>query len=243
YNTYIIMVQSKRNRVVSLTKVTKNPGEKKKRLVSTVRECVEQYEYIYLISFDNVRNNHLKQARADWSNSRFLFGKKKVLAIGLGRSDAEENKPGLHKLAAQLQDSGECCLFFTNDSKDTVLSYFNTYKENDFARAGFIPEETITRPEGKIDMPHTQETYLRKLGMPTSLKNGVILLEREFDLATAGVALTPDQARLLQLFDMKLSDFKFNLIGFWNNGEYTMLQEDVKAETSGDNEDEDIDEE
>ncbi|EFA82656.1 ribosomal protein L10 family protein [Heterostelium album PN500] len=230
------MVQSKRSKAVSLTKVTKNPNQKKSKLISTVRECVEEYSDIYLISFDNVRNNHLKQARADWSNSRFLFGKKKVLSIGLGRADSDEQKPGLSKLSQNLQSSGECCLFFTNDPKDTVLS------EVDFARAGFEPEETITLKQGPIDMTHTQEPYLRRLGMPTSLKNGVIILERDYDLCEKGTVLTPDQARLLQLFDHKISEFKFILLGYWKDAEYYALQEpsaDVKSEDMNEDDSED----
>eukprot|EP01133_Synstelium_polycarpum_P005706 gene5706-6591_t len=214
------MVKSKRSKVVSLTQVTKNPGEKKKRLVSTVREYLEE---------------------ADWSSSKFLFGKKTVLSVGLGRSPAEETKPGLHKLSENLQ--GECALFFTNDDKNTVLSYFNTYSETDFARAGFIPEETITKKAGSIEMTHTQEPYLRRLGMPTSLKHGVILMESDYDLCEKGVALTPDQARLLQLFDIKLSEFKFNLLGYWNDGDYTALQAASSIKKDEDEEEDEEDDE
>jgi hypothetical protein len=42
------------------------------------------------------------------------------------------------------------------------------------------------------------EPYLRnQLGMPTLLKNGVILLQSEFTVSTAGETLTPEQARIL----------------------------------------------
>ena len=45
------------------------------------------------------------------------------------------------------------------------------------------------------------EPYLRnQLGMPTSLKHGVVLLETSFTVATAGQALTPEQARILVHF-------------------------------------------
>jgi hypothetical protein len=47
---------------------------------------------------------------------------------------------------------------------------------------------------------HSLETYLRSLGMPTSLKGGVIELLSEYTVCKAGEPLTPEQAKLLVLW-------------------------------------------
>jgi len=50
---------------------------------------------------------------------RFFFGKNKVMAIALGRTEEEEMQPNIHKLAGMLH--GQCGLLFTNKKKEEVL--------------------------------------------------------------------------------------------------------------------------
>lgn len=63
-----------------------------------VRNCVEKYKSIYVFTFKNMRNEKMKEVREQWKPSRFFFGKNKVIAIGLGRTDEEEVEEGLHKV-------------------------------------------------------------------------------------------------------------------------------------------------
>lgn len=72
------------------------------------------------------------------------------------------------------------------------------YEEIDYARSGFITQETITLPEGPIpDFSHSIESHLRQLGMPTALQKGVVTLIKEYTVCKTGQALTPEQARIL----------------------------------------------
>jgi len=94
--------------------------------------------------------------------------------------------------------------------------FFKQHAEPDFARAGFIPKETIVIPEGKVDMAFSLEPRLRQLGMPTLLKDGsprflfsnqiflviicaagVIRVLSNHTVCKEGEALSPEQARLL----------------------------------------------
>jgi len=50
---------------------------------------------------------------------RFFFGKNKVMALALGRSRSDEFRPGLRKIARQLQ--GQTGLLFTNASEQQIL--------------------------------------------------------------------------------------------------------------------------
>ena len=52
-----------------------------------------------MYSVENMRNAHLKTVRGEWRESRFFFGKNRVVQVSLGRSDAEEYKEGLSQLA------------------------------------------------------------------------------------------------------------------------------------------------
>lgn len=51
---------------------------------------------------------------------RFFYGKNKVMAVALGKSEETEIKDGLHKLSSNLV--GEVGLLFTSKSKEDVDS-------------------------------------------------------------------------------------------------------------------------
>lgn len=143
----------------------------------------------------------MKEVREQWKPSRFFFGKNKVIAIGLGRSEAEEVEDGLHEvslpetihkhhrisirsfisslslnfLLLQLSKSlkGQCGLLFTDCTKKEVTEWFDDYSVEDFARSGCKATETIVISEGPLkQFSHAIEPYLRQLGMPTKLDRG-----------------------------------------------------------------------
>lgn len=80
-------------------------------------------------------------------------------------------------------------------------SYFESYECPDYARSGNIATEDVTINAGPLtQFQHTMEPQLRKLGMHTSLKKGIVTLESDFVLCKKGDKLTPEQARLLVIF-------------------------------------------
>ena len=40
----------------------------------------------------------LKEVRSQWKESRFFYGKNRVMQLALGRTEAEEYKEGLHNI-------------------------------------------------------------------------------------------------------------------------------------------------
>lgn len=209
------MPKSKRDKKISLTKTSKKGLALKQQIVEDVRSCVEKYSRIFLISVENMRNNKLKELRAEWKDSRFFFGKNKVMALALGRTCENEVAEGLHKLSQALK--GQHCLLFTNRSKKNVLDWMNNYEEPDYARSGFITTESVVLPEGPLpSFPHSIEPHLRQLGMPTSLQKGVVTLLKEYTVCKKGQTLTPEQARILKLLGKSLATFKLIPIGFYS---------------------------
>ncbi len=77
------MPKSKRAKVFNLTQVAKKTRENKDKLFANIRECIPQYQYCFVFSVDNMRNNYLKDVRRELSDSRcvsspsFPEGKKK----------------------------------------------------------------------------------------------------------------------------------------------------------------------
>ena len=69
----ITMPKSKRAKVVHLTKVDKKGKELTLKLFANVRECLDQYQYCWVFSVENMRNTYLKDVRTEFADSRFLF--------------------------------------------------------------------------------------------------------------------------------------------------------------------------
>ena len=58
--------------------------------------------------------------------------------------------------------------------------------------------------------PHSIEPQLRALGLPTSLKRGVVhLIAEEYTVCKKGDILTSEQARILKLLGRKQATFRY----------------------------------
>lgn len=235
------MPKSKRDKKISLTRTTKKGGlQFKQSLVEEIRKSVENYARIFVFSVQNMRNGKLKDLRGEWKHSRFFFGKNKVMALALGRSETDEVQPNLHKLAACLH--GQCGLLFTNKSKNEVIKWFDEYSEKDYARAGCEATETVELQAGPLsEFAHSMEPQLRQLGLPTSLKKGVVTLHKDYTVCREGDSLTPEQARILKLLGQQMAEFKLEMLSIWSNdGTFESLssKSNPTTEKEGDEEDE-----
>lgn len=64
----LTMPRSKRARVVHETRTAKKSHkEQTRRLFTNVRECVENYEHLFIFSVDNMRNTYLKDVRSEFA--------------------------------------------------------------------------------------------------------------------------------------------------------------------------------
>lgn len=222
------MPKSKRNRAVTLSKTKKKGKEHKENIVNSIRECAEKYSSVYVFSFENMRNLKFKEFRDQLkSTSRFFLGSNKVMQVALGRSVADEIRPGLHKISKLVRgDSGLC---FTNLSKEEVQRLFNQYEEYDFARTGTTATEKVELQEGPLDQfTHEMEPFLRKQGMPVRLNRGVVELVSDFVVCEEGKPLSPEAARILRLLGTKMATFRLSLICRWSPDEFEIYKEGLE---------------
>ncbi|GBG29009.1 60S acidic ribosomal protein P0 [Hondaea fermentalgiana] len=233
------MPKSKRARVVHLTKTESRGRARKSELMDLVQQCCDEYKTIYLFSCDNMRSNPLKQLRMDMKDSRFMYGRNKVMRLALGKTKAEAYQPGMEKLAEKLHS--EMGLLFTNTKAAEVEAKLGDFKEIDFARAGFKADRDIEVKAGPIvGEPSSSYEPLRKLMLPVKLNKGVIELEEDHRVCSKGDVLTPEQAQALKFFNVKLAEFRVKLLYRFRDGELTQLAEDtMETEGKADEDDED----
>ncbi|KAL2728847.1 mRNA turnover protein 4 isoform X1 [Vespula squamosa] len=209
------MPKSKRDKKISLTKTNKKGKLLKQQIVEDIRNCATKYKRIFFISVQNMRNNIMKDLRNELKDSRFFFGKNKIIALALGRTPEVEITKGINVLSNEL--IGQCGLLFTNLKTKEVLQWMEQHEEQEFARSGFIPEVSLSLTPSPMPLfPHSMEPYLRQLGMPTELQRGVIMLTKDFKLCKEGQPLTPEQAKILKLLGKRLATFKLIPIGVYS---------------------------
>lgn len=206
------MGRSRRERVVALTKTRKHMfgKDKKKEMVQDIRDTIDKYQHVYIFSTENMRNALLKDLRAQWKDSRFFFGRKRVMQIALGRSVEEEYLDDLHKMSKQLV--GDVGLLLTNRKHEETVQFFDTYCENEFARSGFQATEDFQIEKGAIDhFEPNQVPNLRLIGLPVELKKGVVQLEKDLTVCKTGEVLTPEKAKVLELMGVRMAKFRVEL--------------------------------
>ncbi|XP_055942341.1 uncharacterized protein LOC129972283 [Argiope bruennichi] len=218
------MPKSKRNKTVDLSKTKKHGLEGKKELYDKIQANVKNYAHVFVFSVNDMRNSKMKNVREQWKHSRFCIGKNKVMAMALGHTPEGEYRLNLHKIAEML--IGERGLLFTNQSVDEVTNWFQSYSEGDFARSGNIATEDVILPEGPLaQFPHNLESYLRQLGLPTTLKKGVIHLIKEHVVCREGDRLSPETARILKLLGYEMAEFRIKILSVWSqDGTFINLQ-------------------
>merc|ERR1719391_1145590 len=143
----------------------------------------------------------------------------------LGNTEEEEYNDNLHKVSLLLR--GECGLLFTNEKKDDVVEYFSNLSESDYARTGGQCTETVVLPEGPLPhFSHAIEPQLRQLGLPTTLKKGIVTILQEHTVCKKGDVLTSEQARILKLLGREQAEFRLRMLAVWSNdGSFEVLAE------------------
>ena len=150
-------------------------------------------------------------------NSLF-FGKTKVMAVALGLSKESEPYPNTSALSPYLR--GNVGLLFSPRIPTEIVTYFETFQPEDYARSGSVASRNFTIPAGIVysrageisqedDVPltHSIEPTLRKLGVPSRLVKGRIELENDYSVCRAGDILGSGQTTLLKMFGIVTARF------------------------------------
>ena len=73
------MPRSKRNKVVSLTKVKRKGREAKEAMVENIHKALTDYKKCFVLSFENMRTGPFKKIQNSMRDSKFFIGKNKVV--------------------------------------------------------------------------------------------------------------------------------------------------------------------
>jgi hypothetical protein len=170
------------------------------------------------------------------------------MARALGTTPDDAQADGIDRLAAHL--SGSVVLLFTDRDPAAVIAYLKGISEVDFARAGAIAPRDFTVPPGPVmstggevpaedDVPIAAglEPELRRLGVPTRLLHGKVVLGGEdgsdsigYTVCRAGDVLDGRQTRLLKMFSVCLSEFRVRVLAYWTTKTGIVTEVDPRKE-------------
>ncbi|UVC54171.1 60S ribosomal protein L10e [Theileria orientalis] len=225
------MPSSKRKTKTQLTSCKKD-SKKKLNLINNIRGTLENFirnnkndsTFVYIIAINDQRNSPLKTLRSILLPGRVFYGKNKVMRIALGTKPEDEIQENLHKISENL--FGESAILITSEMPDVVIEKVNGFKVRDFAKCDKVAKETIILKEGGDDfkeIPGSMEPQFRKLGVPTALNMGKIVLMGDFIVCEKDKTISPNQSQILKLLGIRMSLFSATVIGFWNDGHYKEL--------------------
>ncbi|PVU96547.1 hypothetical protein BB561_001103 [Smittium simulii] len=142
------MPRAKKSKLVHLTKTEAKGDALKKSLVESIHSCLDKYEYVYAFSVENMRNNLIKKVRTQLANSKFFYGKSRVMAIAFGKDSASEYKENSHLISEHL--AGGLGVLFTNETPEHIKAFFESFEELDYSRTGSISTKTIVLKRGEL---------------------------------------------------------------------------------------------
>ncbi|KAA3677166.1 mRNA turnover protein 4 [Paragonimus westermani] len=207
------MPLSRRDRKIDLTKVGKKASKKKEQF-DKIQRYLNTFSRVYVIKFYNPRNQKIAELRHHLTNAHIVFGKNKVTMLALNKQ-SNKSRPMLGKISSYIK--GNCALLLTNLSSLELRKNFDSFRSSEYARAGNLASQSVTLVAGPLPkFTHTMEPYLRQIGLPVKLIRGVIHLEKDFVVCKKEDALTPDQCRILKLFEIQLSEFRVGIVASWS---------------------------
>jgi len=104
--------------LVHLTQTDPKSRDAKSKMVETIRSAIDERNYVFLFSFENMRTSFFQGVRKEWPESRFFLGKNKVMQVALGRDEEDEYATGLSEVATHLK--GNVGLLLTDHTLDEV---------------------------------------------------------------------------------------------------------------------------
>ena len=164
--------------------------------------------------------------------------------MNIALTHASEHYAALSRLTPLL--TGEIGLIFSPQEPEQLLPILHTFRPASFARTGNPASRTFTLPAGTLytrggeipiedDVPvqHSMEPGFRKLGLPTKMNKGKVVLEDEFTVCREGEILGSGQASLLKAFGVVTAEFRVIPVAMWQKEkDKVMVLEQEAADAS-----------
>lgn len=220
------MGRSKRNTVVTLTKVKKkgNKKELKDARFERLRHFINTPNiYIYIIDVKNYSNSNLKEMIEYFKpNGKMFYGKNKLMKLAFVTKQGKEIKPNFNKISELL--IGNRILLCTTDGPLKVLKFLNTFRPQEYIKPGNISPSTVILKSGTVlNVPTSMQKDLQEKKLNFDIIDQKIIIREDRVLAEENKVINVENSRLLRMLNMKIGTFDMTALGYWNQDTFSSL--------------------
>ncbi|KAG0440193.1 60S acidic ribosomal protein P0 [Dictyocoela muelleri] len=190
---------------------TDTAKERKQRLYARTQELFKSSKSFVVVSMENITALQLQNTKMSWKDSaEFLFGKNTTMKKAL-------NDMGVTEFDRFFK--GNIAFIFTRDIKTLKYDIMKN-KRNAFAKVGAIAQDDMWIENMITTMGPDKTSFFQALGINTKITKGKVEIISRAQTLYKGQKVTPSQANLLKVMNIKPFVFYMEILAVYENGEF-----------------------
>lgn len=197
--------------------------EKKKLYMEKLKELLQEYNKILLVSIDNVGANTIQKIRQKLrGDAVLLFGKNTVIRKSfreyIEKMNEAGNKEGARIEALIPQVRGNVGLILSNGDLSDIKETVESFKQEAPAKVGSIAPDDVWVEAGPTGMEPTQTSFLQSLNINSKIVKGQVEITARVHLIKKGVKVGNSEAALLDKLGIKPFSYQANIKTVYDAG-------------------------
>lgn len=189
---------------------TDTSKERKQRLYARTQSLFKSAKNFMVVSMENITALQLQHTKMAWKDSAtFLFGKNTTMKRAL-------NDMGVHEFDRFLR--GNVAFIFGEDAR-AIKRIIMENKRNAFAKVGAIAQQDMWIENMVTSMGPDKTAFFQALGINTKITKGKVEIISRAQTLQKGCKVTPSQANLLKVMNIKPFVFYMEILAIYENGE------------------------
>jgi len=173
---------------------------RKKGLGERIKECLNEYQNILIVTVNNVGSNQMQKVRLALRGKAVILMGKNTICRKIMREYAEAH-PEINAILPFVK--GNIGLVFTNDNLNEVRQTILSNKVPAAAKAGADAPCDVVVPPGPTGLDPAQTSFFQTLNIGTKIVRGAIEIVNEVKLITKGDKVTASHVALLSKLNIK----------------------------------------
>ncbi|KAF7684331.1 60S acidic ribosomal protein P0 [Astathelohania contejeani] len=193
-----------------------NKKERKAYIFEKTVRLFSTYNHFMVLGMDNITSSQLQTLKQNWrGKAEFLIGKNTAIRKAL--QEVLEKKPELKSVMNYL--SGNVAFVFIKEDIGEIKKMIEENKRNTYAKVGAIAQGDVWLESHITGMGPDKTSFFQIMGILTKITKGKVEIIQRSKILTEGEKVTPSQANLLNILDMKPFVYQMAIKSVYEDGE------------------------